>query len=144
MNKLDCFSAILKLVWESVRNGYWRCSCKLCYRHNVLDAICHRQDATASGFGSFYPSIDQDYYSPLLQIRIDGLRETCRVGEEFEFAVAQKEEWCLYPEVIMIKDLKGGVIVWEYNGTHASSLLFCPVVINSAEFEITWHSKTHV
>lgn len=84
---------------------------------------------------------DPEDYMPLLQIRIDGLKEAYAVGEKLDFAVAQEGGGCMYPETIMIKDLERGGIVWEFNGIQASFLLFCPIVLNYAEFEITWHSK---
>ncbi|MEM2140981.1 hypothetical protein [Nitrososphaera sp.] len=84
---------------------------------------------------------DLDDYLPLLQIRIDGLKEVYSVGEKLDFAVAQKGGGYAYPEMIMIKDLERGGVVWEFNGTQASFLLFCTIVTNYADFEITWHSR---
>lgn len=87
------------------------------------------------------PLPNQDDYTPLLQMRVDGLKQAYRIGENLDFSVVQIAGGGAYPESISIVNLRSGTTVLEFNGTYAGALLFCPIVTNPSEFTMTWHSK---
>ena len=80
----------------------------------------------------------EDY--PYLQLHVTGLKDSYASGERIDFQVTQRAGGCTYPEEIVVKNLRDGSTVFEFNGTKANFLLFCPVVINPAEFGMLWVS----
>jgi hypothetical protein len=88
-----------------------------------------------------FPRQQDADYTPLLQLRILGLRESYVVGEGVDFSVRQVAGGaCVLPESITIKDSSTGKIVREWNGT--STLTFCgPVALNPATSGMTWTTK---
>lgn len=87
---------------------------------------------------------NEENYIPLLQLKISGLKEQYRTDERIDFSVVLKAGGCTYPGIIMIKDLEKGTVIWQFNGTSASSLLFCPIVTNPAGFSMTWQTQYNV
>ncbi len=77
---------------------------------------------------------------PYLQFYTSGLEQSYAVGERIDFQIMQIAGGCAYPESIVIKDLISGLAIYEFNGTKASSLLFCPVQINPVTFDMLWVS----
>jgi len=82
--------------------------------------------ATASFYSTTLsgPNPDPDYYSPLIQISIVGLKETYQSGERIDFEVTQKAAGCVFPETIFVKNIQTGIMVWQFNSTRANSSLF--------------------
>lgn len=83
------------------------------------------------------PDID-DY--PYLQLYVRGLKSSYAAGERIDFQITQIAGGCAYPESIAVKEFIGGLTVYEFNGTEASSLLFCPVLVDPADFRMQWNS----
>jgi hypothetical protein len=85
---------------------------------------------------AYWRQNDADY-TPLLQLRIMGLRDSYVVGG-VDFAVRQiAGGYCVFPEHIMIKKLDTGRIIKEWDGN--SILSFCgPISFNPATTGMTW------
>lgn len=81
-------------------------------------------------------------YTPLLQLRITGLRDTYKVGEGVDFAVGQIAGGaCTFPELVMIKETNTGNVVREWDGARESAaLLRCPIGEDPAA-GMTWSTK---
>lgn len=48
---------------------------------------------------------DPDNYSPLIQLKITGLKDTYQVYERIHFAVTQKAAGCVFPETVLVKGM---------------------------------------
>lgn len=75
-------------------------------------------------YATYRPSPDPDYYSPLIQLRINGLKETYKTGERIDFAVSQKAAGCVFPDTVLVKDANTGQVVWQFDSARANTLLF--------------------
>ena len=98
----------------------------------------------SSGFFPTYLRAAKDAdYTPLLQLRIAGLRDSYIVGESIDFSVTQTAGGdCAFPDLVMIKDLQNNMIVKEWNGTEESAkFLGCRIYGNPAMSGMTWSSK---
>jgi hypothetical protein len=69
---------------------------------------------------------------PYLQFYTSWLEQSYAVGERIDFQIMQIAGGCAYPESIVVKYWLSGLAIYEFNGTKASSLLFCPVQINQS------------
>lgn len=67
--------------------------------------------------------IDPDYYSHLIRLQIAGLQESYVIGERVNFSVSQKAGGCVFPETVVVRELKSRETVWEFNSTRANSML---------------------
>lgn len=83
-------------------------------------------------------------YTPLLQLRVQGLRDSYKVGEGVDFAVEQRAGGtCIYPELVTIKDIDTGNVIREWDGVRESAMLLgCPIGRNPATAGMTWSTKS--
>jgi hypothetical protein len=77
-----------------------------------------------SAYSSGFP--DEDYYSPLIQLKIIDLDETYQAGERIHFRVMQKSAGCVFPDSVIVKHIQTEDVMWQFNSTIAnSSLIGC-------------------
>lgn len=83
-------------------------------------------------------------YTPLLQLRIQGLRDNYKVGEGVDFAVEQIAGGaCVYLNLVMIKDIDTGSVIREWDsGSESAMLISCPIERNPAAAGMTWSTKS--
>lgn len=82
-------------------------------------------------------------YTPLLQLRITGLMDSYKVGESVDFAVEQRAGGrCVFPEIIMIKEINTGSTIREWDGTMEGAILLgCPIGGDPTDAGMTWSTK---
>lgn len=77
---------------------------------------------------------------PYLQLQVSGLRGAYASGERIDFHVTQTAGGCAYPESIALINRETGLVIYEFNGTEASSLLFCPIIFDPTDTSMRWSS----
>jgi hypothetical protein len=63
---------------------------------------------------------DPSYYSALIQVKVSGLEETYRVGEQINFFASHRAGGCVFPETILIMNKDTNQIVWQFNSTQGN------------------------
>jgi hypothetical protein len=85
---------------------------------------------------------DPSYYSPFIHLEITGLKEDYKLGETIDFAVTQRAAGCVFPDIVVVKNLETDSIVWKFNSTQANvALLGCSSMGNPIDSTMTMNTE---